>query len=275
MTDIIQTEQPLELDPTGDVWLKHGRASTILTELAESIDRYALSRLFSVVEVDDAETGDLLYNVAILEQPPREWGVLIGDILHNLRSSLDLLAEQAIVFAGGTPTKQTGFPIGEDKKALDKLMDSRLEGASPRCHRLVRALRPYREGCEQLWWLHRLNIADKHHLLVPVGAASRSVALNLTMNVPWSDTPVETPPIALRPADRRFPLQSGDTLFKISAAARSDGSPVMRPTFAFDLAFGSTDVVDGAPIIETLQGIASTVGRITTLFDKYVFRSAE
>ena len=43
------------------------------------------------------------------------WGVLIGEILHNLRSALDHLIWQLVILETGAPptTTKTAFPIFE------------------------------------------------------------------------------------------------------------------------------------------------------------------
>ena len=40
-----------------------------------------------------------------------EWSLILGDLLHNLRSALDHLAWQLVVDGGGTPSQDTNFPV--------------------------------------------------------------------------------------------------------------------------------------------------------------------
>jgi len=66
----------------------------------------------------------------------------------------------------------------------------------------------------------------------------------------------------LKPADRLFPLQVGTELF-IDAP---DAQPNSKIQFRFDVAFGEPDVVEGEPLLETLQAAIAYVEKVVTGF---------
>ena len=41
---------------------------------------------------------------------------MLGDIFHDLRTSLDHLAEQIIIAGGGTPNERSGFPVSDSRQ---------------------------------------------------------------------------------------------------------------------------------------------------------------
>lgn len=58
----------------------------------------------------DANTSEWVVRFCVLEAPPLKWGVLIGDVVHNLRSALDHLAWQLVLRNGGESSWRTQFP---------------------------------------------------------------------------------------------------------------------------------------------------------------------
>lgn len=257
-------------DPLLGARLKIDRAKEHIHELEREIRAFLGTNPYVIKRFDDPQTGDQVYRVQVRAQVSPGWGAILGDIFHNLRSALDQLAEQVIIQGGGAPTKKTGFPVSDSRQEFETGGLRRMEGASTRALRIIKALKPYRGGCEPLWWLHQLNIEDKHHLVVPVGAAYRHFELTPRMRVPWRDEPVVGPSIAIRPADRLFPLEDGVTIFAVRAAARE---PQFQDDyrFAFEIAFGKGRVLEGEPLFPTLFELAESIERVVRIFDRWMF----
>jgi hypothetical protein len=117
----------------------------------------------------------------------------------------------------------------------------------------IERARPYGDGNTNLYRLHRLDIADKHRLLVTVGAANRSVGFKLPPLplLPGQTDPIESPTIFLRPADRLLPIKDGDVVAGVSAQVRQEGG-IDPPVIVFELAFGDEESVRGEPVAEPL-----------------------
>jgi hypothetical protein len=111
-----------------------------------------------------------------LEPPPEMplWHCLVGDIVHNLRASLDHLACVLVRAGGGTVQRKTCFLIAESEAAFNKSVDGSLLGATQQARDAVRLLKPYSGGSARLHQLHLLDIADKHHgiLVTPVNVGT-------------------------------------------------------------------------------------------------------
>jgi hypothetical protein len=61
-------------------------------------------KLYEFDPLDDLETGQIvIYGEGIREPPVEEWGVIIGDVVHNLRSALDHLVWQLTLANGNIP----------------------------------------------------------------------------------------------------------------------------------------------------------------------------
>jgi hypothetical protein len=251
--------------------LKLERAREHIVTLRSGIDAYFATSPLIIDRSDEPVTGDEIYRVRIKNEVPLAWSAIIGDAIHNLRSSLDLLACELVTEAGGIVSDRTAFPIRESEADFRRDAPKLLAGADPTALKLVRRLRPFRGGNEVLYRLHRLDILDKHRAIVAVGAAYSHFTMQIRMKVPWQEEPVEAPPIAIRPADRLFPLKDGETVFCVKAAARTNDCSQAKYGFAFYVAFGDGQVADGEPVAPTLTATADHIGRVLEIVERFCF----
>ncbi len=200
-------------DLTG-VKRKIERAHHHLAELRESLEDAldASGERFS--SEFDPQTGQQVYRAHGLPKIGPQWSLMVGDVLHNLRSALDHLAWQLVILDGGEPGVQTQFPVRETP--FNKSGDLTATQLNPPVNdaRILDALeasQPYRgaDGSpaqvdrNPLWLLHRLNIIDKHRLLLVVVCALNSHEM-------WwggdSDMPVPSIKVSLAPVDEDSPV---------------------------------------------------------------------
>jgi hypothetical protein len=87
-------------------WAKVGRANVHLSCLDKRINSFInKGKLYEFDPLDDLETGQIvIYGEGIREPPVEEWGVIIGDVVHNLRSALDHLVWQLTLANGNIPS---------------------------------------------------------------------------------------------------------------------------------------------------------------------------
>jgi hypothetical protein len=83
---------------------------------AKRVELLAEERPYAVFQKYDAETSCVLFTAQLLDELPPDWGVIVGDYVHNVRSALDHLAWQlACLHYGREPTGKNGrevaFPI--------------------------------------------------------------------------------------------------------------------------------------------------------------------
>jgi hypothetical protein len=248
--------------------LKLARATRHLDELRDVVRKYLDSGPYRVLRRED-DSGDLVYSLQIVEAIPAEWGAVVGDAVHNLRSALDLLAWQLVKSGGVQPTKVTFFPISRTSTDFEHALKRCLRGAPPSALRFVRRLRPYSGGNDKLVRLHTLDIVDKHRVILIVGAAHRNVVLNFRMPVPWQQDPIQFPPLPIRPADRQFPLCDGAELYRVKATARSS-EICDEPRFTFEFCLGDEGNVRGLPLVETLELMQKHVSRVLGIADRFL-----
>lgn len=180
------------MDVTG-ARLKTARARQHLADLQGQVTSWlarAGAPQFHVQATDEGWT----HVARLVEVPdtPAHWSLVLGDLLHNLRSALDLLAWQAVIAGGGTPGRKTGFPVlsSNDQSRGDKAVTTALKGATPAVVKAVRQLQPYNRcptrqalRSDALWVLHQLNIEDKHRLLVTCAQVVPTISYNVPEDV--------------------------------------------------------------------------------------------
>jgi hypothetical protein len=136
-------------DPLLGCRLKLQQAQRHLWELKAEIDRFQ--------ESDRDPT------------PPLHLGVIVGDLLHNLRCGLDHVIWQLVLLNGGTPTKSHQFPICDTEDEFRRKAKQQLRGLPSSQVDTVVSFQPYRLGREakmhSLAALRDLSNIDKHQFV--------------------------------------------------------------------------------------------------------------
>jgi hypothetical protein len=103
----------------------------------------------------------------VKNEVPCHLSVIIGDVIHNLRAALDLLASDLVLMVGGN-TKDVYFPFSNDADGFEEMIKKRhFDHAGEDIVGIVRSLKPYKGGNDLLRALHDLDITDKHKTLIP------------------------------------------------------------------------------------------------------------
>ena len=95
-------------------------------------------------------------------QIPEEAQVITGDIIHNMRASLDLLACEASRITSGTD-KGVYFPFATSAAHLEEMIKSKrfILAGTDAVDRL-RQIAPHHDGNPDLRAIHDLDVGDKH-----------------------------------------------------------------------------------------------------------------
>lgn len=101
---------------------------------------------------------------------PREVPLILGDAIHNLRTSLDLLACD-VVRLNGKRADGVHFPFAGDAHGLkQQIARKNFDRASAAAQALLVSMGPYKGGNILLRGLHELDLMDKHQLIIPVAS---------------------------------------------------------------------------------------------------------
>lgn len=150
--------------------LKIGRAAQHVAILRGEVAAFMARRpIYCLVEPHPDNNHLWAWAIRIAEAVPPTWAPIIGDIVHNLRASLDLMACDVVRIADETARlDNVYFPFAKIEADLERQIEKRMSGAPPEALELVRKLRPYPGGNDVLRGIHELDIIDKHQALLPL-----------------------------------------------------------------------------------------------------------
>lgn len=160
-----------------DALRRINRAKKHLNILNREIRAFIASKPYRAIINKNMEGGYYIVSPYLVKQYPISWGLLIGEVVHGLRSALDNIAWSVAI----TKDTLTSFPIFIQRN--DEFI-RRLERLHNDVRADVEALQPYnapngQERRHPLWLLHIIDIIDKHRIILP-GATRVSIATGLT-----------------------------------------------------------------------------------------------
>jgi hypothetical protein len=138
------------------------------------------------------------------------WPLIVGDIVHNLRSALDHLVCQLAILNGNDISccASTYFPIcicRSDFKKANRMIEPLL---TPVAFADIETLQPYNApnvekepSSNNLWVISKLDIIDKHRMLLIVGKYFRTTDVTYRVN--------EMAPVKMDIPDVWRPLENG------------------------------------------------------------------
>lgn len=156
---------PTALDNIG---AKIERSYDHVVDLTERI-KVVFDKQYIIRRYHDEATGDY---VEIFDDEiiiPMEWSVLAGEVVYQLRSSLDHLVWALVERNGNIPTASNMFPICIDGSRKDiASLERKVKGVSAVAEEIIRSVQPFNSTApskEPLAKLNKLNNTDKHRKL--------------------------------------------------------------------------------------------------------------
>lgn len=184
--------------------LRLERASHHLQRFENAVGRWLEEEPYRIVSEPQREQRQRILRVEILNSPPPELGLLIGDCLHNLRSALDNLAYDLARAHRGDPlsrslARDSQFPVFKDRDQFLSRGMNQIRGIAPAAQTIIEGLQPYQRGDEfaydRLWWLRELSNSDKHRLLQPTLLYPTGVGMFVSETVDVFDVRVAWGPV--------------------------------------------------------------------------------
>lgn len=152
------------------------RADYHLDALYANLVAFLAGDPYSIVIEPDGEHFWYKGVLRVRHEPPSIFGIIVGDVVHNLRSALDHLIYQIIVARDEKPTSKSCFPVyvnsdmftRQVSKPREQERDSALLGLDDATFDIIEKLQPYNGSNPQrnaLWLLHELSNVDKHSVV--------------------------------------------------------------------------------------------------------------
>jgi hypothetical protein len=247
--------------------MKLGRAEANLRELRARVGPFLEGVSHEFRGEIDPERGKFAAYFVVNNEPPPEWSLMVGDLVHNVRSTVDHLVW------GWVPRRhrsaRTAFPILDDRDdffcavTLPARRKRRgpLTGLAPESARfqLIESVQPYngQHGAEfhPLHNLAALSNEDKHRTMLGVTAGIPSDELPQlriveSRNVELSNLWVKT----------TRPLQDGDQVMGADAAFGPDPHLEVEANIPIDVAFGE--------VMVTTRGLPDLITSVRDLMSR-------
>jgi len=180
-----------------DAWVRIERAKANRERLHTEITAFAATHpdAYRVAAEHDGQ-GNVTLVARVSKRPPKEWGLIVGDILVDLRSALDYAVYGlAVRHTGQDPppkARQVEFPIADTDKWFNtsgrrKITDLRSDAVA-----YIESVQPYQPGYggpdSALLVLNELVGINKHRFVSVVWAMLKETQLGLTfLNVQLED----------------------------------------------------------------------------------------
>jgi hypothetical protein len=92
-----------------------------LLELDDQVGRYLDSNPLTLQRQIQPDGETLVFAVQVTRPPPAEMSVIVGDVVHQLRSAVDHIADALVRAAGNTPTTRTVFPVFTTRPSKNRI----------------------------------------------------------------------------------------------------------------------------------------------------------
>ncbi|MFC1919589.1 hypothetical protein ACFLWX_02215 [Chloroflexota bacterium] len=229
-----------------------------MKESRRLINTFCKANPYSVRVEIDPQNGDKSWIVNEgVKTPSLRLSAIVGDSIHNFRSSLDHLAYQLVIANGNTPSAITAFPICSDRSKWPRAQ-AKLKGMSDRVKALIEEQQPcfttHRHRKRQFTWLEELDIVDKHRYI--------QLTQTATGGGFWSQA---------------LPFSASSTTFIFNGAVQRDTVLARVPeSYSYvdfnsfiEIAFGQGTSAEGELVYRTLFGFGFLVQHTSRLFDRF------
>jgi hypothetical protein len=173
--------------PLAEARLKVQHALSLVEVLNQITKSDSPSGFVTIAARVNAETQRPEYYIAEVRDVPR-FALVVGDIVHNLRSALDHIAYRVALLHDPCLTesqlRRVQFPVGDDSEHFERIKRMGIVGFAPTSIALLDEVRPFKGGNDALWRLHRLDITDKHRALLTVVMTMNSFDFAQTPRLP-------------------------------------------------------------------------------------------
>jgi hypothetical protein len=169
----------------GGIDLKLNRAKERFDTLSQAIKDFIADEDSYSIALEQHGQGRATFRVSDVKRPPPEWGLLIGECVHQYRSALDHLVFQLVLsnrrgYLPARVVKRSEFPIfnsgprfrgrrnrkGEPSSGSGR---AKIQDIPKEARAAIERLQPYHRRknpeARSLWQLHELANVDKHRLL--------------------------------------------------------------------------------------------------------------
>jgi hypothetical protein len=156
--------------------LKVQRAARHIDELNDLFSEFLKQKFCEIVTEDDPQNGNKIIKVRSVANLPLFAPMIVGDIVHNLRSALDHAMVEIL-----KGTKDVHFPFGKTQKDFENHGTFRwiAKNRPKLADKLKADVVAYETGQPSIWAASKLDNIDKHNLLIGTIVVKKLVGVRI------------------------------------------------------------------------------------------------
>jgi hypothetical protein len=150
--------------------IKYARAQEHRAAWSRALDKWVATMPYGVRGEADP-SGWFVVRLVARELPPPELSVMFADMISNLRATLDHIIWALVEESGNATHDKLTFPCVENREKWPSWLRTQLRNVPPQWIPAIERAQPFNivKPCRHpMYVLHRLDIATKHHLLIPI-----------------------------------------------------------------------------------------------------------
>jgi hypothetical protein len=248
------------------------RAKQNLRDFELGLKAFYDSTPYEVRHKIDPQAPKRIYYLAKLTPVPFELTAIARDVIHNLRSPLDHIADALVsdARAGAPPNWVVYYPISGSASNYPATRRGKIKGVRQEIIDAIDATEPYKGGKgHALWQLNELDKLGKHRDLLSAAVVEDGVDLKSMfkeISTVMPDWFLDTGPgIFLRGATPR-PLNVGDTIRIESLDMKVDNNR----RFSFAVTLHHPGIIEREPALVALQNFTNLVDNIITTLGPFL-----
>lgn len=253
-------------DPLEGPKLKVERADTHISDVRDYIKQYFETCPYTTFTELDASGERELLKLRLTNPPPGKIAIVVGDVVHNLRSALDQLACCLAIRNGFSDASGTYFPFAVSREIYEsKSVQEKVKKLPQAAVQIIHELKPYQGGNDLLWSLHQLDIIDKHRALIPIATTHLGIKAQLTAK------PLGTFPHTFSIPKALQPLDKDAVILVYPAGLQFDSSEI---EFTVDMAFHNVGPIEGQPVLTVLHQFVAMIKSILGIFEDRILKQS-
>jgi len=177
---------------------KIDRVKEQFEELKSEMRRFPYRDAYRITQEPDFESMQKLAIFHPTMDLPIKWSIILGDIFHNLRSSLDHSITELTIAESGSQLNGTEFPIFDNEASFFQTRRNsseptrssglyKIRGVNDHARKAIESLQPFRvrqAGSDPFISLfHELSIIDKHRTPILCRLQNRSLRLEIIRDI--------------------------------------------------------------------------------------------
>ncbi|HUF60065.1 MAG TPA: hypothetical protein VMR89_11410 [Actinomycetota bacterium] len=265
---------PRPLDVTSSR-LKIDRAHERRNALNTEFLTFLSSHPYDITAHFDRDKSEVVVEAIVRKNPDPMWSVAVGEILHDIRSSLDHLVWQLVGANRGrllpvhvprkSPWTKLQYPLVGKAGEFTNRKGTWLNGVSPAAQKMIESTQPYagrhNSRSRALRLLRDLSNIDKHRMLHLLGGISEERG-------PGSDIRVEDAMVEAGRL-RSGPFEDGAELGRFAIRRVGKGKPkvYVEPNLTFDIAFDKRGPGKGRSVMIVLMSTTHEVASVISDFE--------